>query len=85
MQYTVKLIDLSPWEINFLKRALRYYINHGIKITYLKKVVFIHCDSDKPYQGLLNVMFGFTRTNRLICNQKTSDWLSLYPPFKPLS
>ena len=82
MLYTVKIIDLDPWEIKYLKQDLGFYTRHGIKITFLKKVVYIHCDSDHPYQGLLNIMHGYVRSDRLVCNQKTKEWLSGYFPFR---
>ena len=84
MLYTVKLINLEPYEMSVLKRALGYYTRHGIKITYLKKVAYIHCDSHHPYQGLFNVIHTFVRSGRLICNVKTAQWLSGYFPFRDL-
>lgn len=80
MLYTVKIYNLKPWEIKSLERTLGYYTKHGIKITYLKKVAFVHLDSKYPYQGLLNVIHGYR--DRISCNEKTTEWLSKYYPFK---
>ena len=82
MLHTVKLINLKPWEVSVLKGMLHYYTNHGIKITYLRKVIYIHCDTAKPYQCLLNTIWNYR--DRLVCNQKTMDWLSGYYPFELL-
>lgn len=79
---TVKLYNLKPWEIEHLKRVLHYYYNNGIKITFLKRVIFIHCVKDKPYQGLLNIMHGYVHTNRISYNEKTAKWLQQYYPFR---
>ena len=80
MIHTVKLVELKPYEMRALKRDLRYFITHGIKITFLKKVVYIHCDSHLPYQCIFNIMYNFR--DRLHCNQKTINWLSNYYPFE---
>lgn len=82
MLYTVKLHGLAPWEMKCLERTLSYFQRNGIKITYLKKVIYIHCDSNKPYQGLLNIMHSYTRSNRISYNEKTAKWLSQYFPFR---
>lgn len=79
---TVKLFNLTSWEIESLKRSLHYYTNNGVKITFLKKVVYIHCVKDKPYQGLLNIMHGFVYSGRISYNEKTAKWLSQYYPFR---
>ena len=81
MLYTVKLFDLSPYEVDRLKRALGYYVRHDIKITFLKRVVYVHCDSKHPYQGLFNIIHWYVRSGRLSCNAKTAKWLSGYYPF----
>ena len=79
MIHTVKLVDLNPWEISGLKRYLKYYTSHGIKITYRKKVAYIHCDFNKPYQCIFNIIYNYR--DRLMCNQKTMNWLNGYYPF----
>lgn len=82
MLYTVKLTNLKSWEISGLKRDLRYFTSHGIKITYRKKVAYIHCDSNKPYQCIFNIIYNYR--DKLVCNQKTYNWLTNYYPFELL-
>ena len=65
--------------MNSIKRRLSFFTRHGIKITYLTRVIFIHCDSHLPYQGLLNIVYGYKE--RLSYNEKTAKWLSKYYPF----
>ena len=84
MTYTVKLFNLSPYEVNDLKYRLRYYIHHDIKITFLKRVAYVHCDSKRPYQGIFNIIHWYVRSGRLACNAKTAQWLSGYFPFRNL-
>lgn len=80
MIHTVKLVNIKSWEMRELKRNLHYFCNHGIKITFLKKVVFIHCDTTKPYQCLFNTIWNYR--DKLVCNQKTMNWLCGYYPFE---
>ena len=80
MIHTVKLTNLQSWDIRYLKKALRFFIKQGIKVTFLKKVVFIHCDTSKPYQCIFNIIWNYR--DNLICNQKTMDWLTGYYPFE---
>lgn len=80
MIYTVKLVNIKPWEMRALKAYLRYFTTHGIKITYLRRVIFIHCDSNKAYCCIFNIIYNYR--DRLVCNEKTKKWLSGYYPFK---
>jgi hypothetical protein len=82
MLHTAKLIDLKPWEIIGLKRSLRYFTSHGIKVTYRKRTAYIHCDSTKPYQCIFNILYNYR--NRLVCNPKAYKWLTDYYPFNLL-
>ena len=77
-KYSFKLQNLEKWEMGQAKRHLRYFVNHGVKITYLKKVAYIHLNEDQSYSCIFNYIAGFYSSGKLQANEKSLAWLQKY-------
>ena len=70
-----KVYDLKPCEMKHLKDILRYFVKHGVKITFLTKVMYVHLKDDQLYSAIANVLHGYK--SRLIAKQEDLEWLFL--------
>lgn len=78
MIHTFKISNLSPYEMRERKRNLGFFVRHGIKITFLKRVIYVHMDTDHPYSVLLNMLTAYKRRGMVTCNEKSLKWFNIY-------
>ena len=74
-QHCFKLQNLTASEMRYAKDRLAYFVRHGVKVTFLKKVVYIHLDEAQKYTAIGNLLSFFRSTGRLQASEKNSAWL----------
>ena len=74
-KYSFKLHDLTEQEMNQAKRHLGRFQKYGVKMTFLKKVAYIHLDDDQKYVCIFNYMSRFKSSGKLQANEKSLEWL----------
>lgn len=72
-QHCFKLHDLTAAEMNCTKKRLAYFVKHGVKVTFLKKVVYIHLGEDQKYTAIGNLLSNMA--DKLQVSDKNSAWL----------
>jgi hypothetical protein len=73
-----KLYNLTPSEMRQTEKRLAYFIRHGVKVTALRRVIYIHLDDSQTYSGVFNMLHYFIASGRLHCNEKSQKWLQRY-------
>lgn len=71
--YCFKLIGLKNYEVENYKRFFKYYMRRGVKVTFLKRVIFIHLDDTKTYTCIANCLYNNRR--KLVCSDRSLKWL----------
>ena len=68
--YTYKIINLIPEQMENLKKDLGYFIRHGVKCTFRKKVAWIHLNEDQLYTVVTRLMKKFDEMGQLVVRGK---------------
>lgn len=78
MDHCIKLFNLESSDIVILKKVLSFFIKRGIKITFLKKVVFIHLNDDQTYSAIFNILYHYYYIGKMSVTKKNEEWLKQY-------
>lgn len=70
MNYTYKVINLTPCQMENLKKDMRYFIKRGVKCTFRKKVAWIHLTENQLYIVVTTKMKEFDRMGQLVVSGK---------------
>ena len=73
-----KLHGLTDSEMRRAKRHLAFFVRHGVKITFLRRVIYIHLGDHQNYCAIFNYMHAFIASGRLHCNDKNRAWMQKY-------
>ena len=68
--YTYKIINLSQCQMENLKNRMRYFIRHGVKCTFKKKVAWIHLNEDQLYTVVTVLMKYYDDLGQLVVKGK---------------
>ena len=78
MDHCFKLSELTGIEMRYLKRQLAFFVRHGVKITFLRRVIYIHLGDHQNYCAIFNILHAFIGSGRLHCNEASRKWMQKY-------
>lgn len=73
-----KLYNLTGSQMRRTKNSLGYLTRHGVKVTFLKKVIYIHLDDSQTYSAIFNMFAYFMAIGKFQCNERNLKWLQRY-------
>ena len=68
--YTYKIVNLTPEQMEYLKKKMGYFIRHGVKCTFKKKVAWIHLNEDQLYTVVTMLMKYYDDLGQLVVSGK---------------
>ena len=75
MVHCFKLYNLTSSEMNRTNKRLAYFVRNGVKVTSLKKVIYIHLSEDQKYSAIGNMFAYFIATGKFHASDKNMKWL----------
>lgn len=68
--YTYKIVNLTPEQMKYLKKKMGYFIRHGVKCAFKKKVAWIHLNEDQLYTVVTKLMKYYDDLGQLVVSRK---------------
>jgi len=68
--YTYKVINLTPEQMEYLKKKMRYFIKHSVKCTFRKKVAWIRLNENQLYTIITGMMKNYECSGQLVVKGK---------------
>lgn len=69
-----KLYDLTEVEMAYAKDRLDFFCRQGVKMTFLKKVAFIHLDETQRYTCIFCILSFFKHRGKLKASTDNMAW-----------
>ena len=75
-----KLQQLTAGEMNAVKYTMRFFTKRGVKVTYLRRVVYIHLQEDQKYTVIGIMLTRYHRANKLQASAANMAWINKWHP-----
>lgn len=71
-----KLHQLTAGEMNYIKREMRFFVKRGVKVTYLRRVAYIHLQEDQKYTVIAILLARYFRYGQMQATDKNLAWIN---------
>ena len=78
--YCFKIHDLSDAGMHRLKDRMAGYVRHGVRMTFLRRVAYIHMNDAQRFCGLFNALCYYNDKDMLTASEKSLAWAKKWHP-----
>ena len=78
--YCFKIQGLTDFSMRRLTDTTKVFAGYGVRMTFLRKVAYIHMNDRQRYCALFNILWYYYSIGQLKCSEKTLEWAKKWHP-----